>query len=129
MKWGILFRWRSLWIGAHWSPYDRRLCINLLPMITLWIVWPGGITPSQEQLRNGPTATLQEVMDAQVSYKVRESLAQSHRASLERATLLRRVSDQVQHLDPIESDKLLAVMASLTQQEAATHSKNAASRK
>lgn len=56
MKWGILFRWRSLWIGAHWSPYNRRLCINLLPMITLWIVWPGGITPSQERLINSTPA-------------------------------------------------------------------------
>lgn len=37
MKWGLLFRWGSLWIGAHWSPYNRRLCVNLLPCITLWL--------------------------------------------------------------------------------------------
>lgn len=57
MKWGILFRWRSLWIGAHWSPYNRRLCVNAVPMITLWIVWPGGISPAQERLINSTPTT------------------------------------------------------------------------
>lgn len=48
MKWGILFRWQSFWIGAHWSPYNRRLCVNLVPFITVWVTAPkGGITPKQ----------------------------------------------------------------------------------
>lgn len=45
MKWGFLFRTGSLWIGAHWAPHNKRLCINLLPMLTIWFAWPGGYTP------------------------------------------------------------------------------------
>ncbi|WP_424682950.1 hypothetical protein [Frateuria sp. YIM B11624] len=45
MKAGILFRWGSLWVGAHWSRANRRLCINLVPCVTLWICAPGGVTP------------------------------------------------------------------------------------
>lgn len=45
MKAGLLFRWGSLWIGAHWSPYNRRLCINLVPCVTFWITAPGGVVP------------------------------------------------------------------------------------
>jgi hypothetical protein len=42
---GILLRWGSLWVGAHWSRANRRLCINLVPCVTLWITAPGGVTP------------------------------------------------------------------------------------
>ncbi|MBN9078192.1 MAG: hypothetical protein J0H84_18445 [Rhizobiales bacterium] len=42
---GILFRLGSVWVGAHWSAQNRRLCINLLPCCTLWLVWPGGRRP------------------------------------------------------------------------------------
>lgn len=45
MKAGILFRAGSFWIGAHWSRANRRLCINLVPCVTLWITLRGGITP------------------------------------------------------------------------------------
>ena len=45
MKAGILFRWGSCWIGAHWSPANRRLCINLVPCVTIWIVGAGGVVP------------------------------------------------------------------------------------
>lgn len=43
---GILCRWASGWIGAHWSPYNRRLCVNLIPFITLWVALPGGKVPA-----------------------------------------------------------------------------------
>ena len=33
----LLVRKGSLWVGAHWSPYNQRLCINLLPCITIKI--------------------------------------------------------------------------------------------
>lgn len=39
---GIVFRPGSLWVGAHWSKYNRRLCLNLLPMVTIWFTLPGG---------------------------------------------------------------------------------------
>ena len=45
MKAGLIFRWGSCWIGAHWSPYNKRLCINLLPCVTIWVTTPGGVEP------------------------------------------------------------------------------------
>jgi hypothetical protein len=45
MRVGILFRWGSAWIGAHWSPHNWRVCVNLLPFVTVWVVLPGGIAP------------------------------------------------------------------------------------
>ncbi|WP_323162835.1 hypothetical protein [Stenotrophomonas maltophilia] len=43
---GLLLRWASGWVGAHWSNYNRRLCVNLLPFVTLWITLPGGKVPA-----------------------------------------------------------------------------------
>lgn len=45
MKIGLLARWGSVWVGAHWSPYNKRLCVNLIPFITVWVVLPGGNEP------------------------------------------------------------------------------------
>lgn len=45
MKAGVLFRLGSAWVGVHWSAYNRRFCINLVPFVTLWVTLPGGITP------------------------------------------------------------------------------------
>lgn len=45
MKAGMLFRWGSLWIGVHYSPANKRFCINLLPCVTVWVTLAGGITP------------------------------------------------------------------------------------
>lgn len=42
---GVLFRWGSLWIGAHWAGNHKRLCVNLIPCVTLWLVLPGGDAP------------------------------------------------------------------------------------
>jgi hypothetical protein len=42
---GLRFRLGSFWIGFHWSPANRRLCINLIPCVTVWIVAPGGVLP------------------------------------------------------------------------------------
>lgn len=42
---GVLFRLSSVWIGVHYSPYNKRYCINLIPCVTLWITKPGGIRP------------------------------------------------------------------------------------
>lgn len=47
MKWGILCRWQSWWVGAHWSPYNKRLCVNLIPLVTVWFTVKGGVTPEQ----------------------------------------------------------------------------------
>jgi hypothetical protein len=45
LRCGLLVRLASLWIGAHYSTFDRRWCINLLPCVTLWITLPGGHLP------------------------------------------------------------------------------------
>lgn len=45
MKAGVLFRLASFWVGAHWSPYNRRLCINPVPCVTVWIAFAGGRVP------------------------------------------------------------------------------------
>ena len=45
MKAGLLFRIGSVWVGAHFSKKHRRVCINFLPCITLWIVLEGGDIP------------------------------------------------------------------------------------
>jgi len=37
MKCGLLFRLGSFWIGAHWSAENGRLCVNLIPCMTIWI--------------------------------------------------------------------------------------------
>jgi hypothetical protein len=42
---GVLVRWGSAWIGAHWSRENRRLCVNLVPFVTIWITPPGGRVP------------------------------------------------------------------------------------
>lgn len=45
MKAGVLLRLGSAWIGVHWSPYNRRFCINLVPFVTIWITLKGGNVP------------------------------------------------------------------------------------
>jgi len=45
MKCGVLFRPGSLWVGAHWSRYNRRLCVNLVPCVTIWFTLKGGVNP------------------------------------------------------------------------------------
>lgn len=44
-RWGFKPRLGSLWLGAHWSDYNKRLCVNIVPCLTIWFVWPGGIGP------------------------------------------------------------------------------------
>lgn len=57
-RWGILLKLESVWIGLYYSKKNRRLCVNLVPCVTLWITKPGGEIPhgldfdSQPQLRN-----------------------------------------------------------------------------
>lgn len=47
MKWGILLRIESWRIGAHYSPINKRVCINLIPCCTVWIAAKSGIVPRQ----------------------------------------------------------------------------------
>lgn len=42
---GILFNSGAWWIGAHYSQYNKRLCINLLPCLTIWTCAADGKEP------------------------------------------------------------------------------------
>lgn len=42
---GVLVRADSFWVGAHWSPYNKRLCINFIPFVTVWFALPEGVLP------------------------------------------------------------------------------------
>lgn len=48
VRFGALLNKGSLWVGAHYSAYNRRWCINVLPCLTVWIALPGGKVPSKE---------------------------------------------------------------------------------
>lgn len=41
---GLLYNPGALWIGAHYSPANRRWCINLVPCFTVWYT-NGGYEP------------------------------------------------------------------------------------
>lgn len=45
MRIGVIFQPGGLWIGAHWSTYNKRLCVNLLPCCTIWLMLKGGRPP------------------------------------------------------------------------------------
>lgn len=47
MRWGILFQPGGLWIGAHYSHYNRRWCINVVPCVTVWIALADGKVPDR----------------------------------------------------------------------------------
>jgi hypothetical protein len=50
MRAGMLINWRAWWVGAHWSSTNRRLCLNLVPCLTLRATLPGGkVTARAEQ--------------------------------------------------------------------------------
>lgn len=43
--WGLLYNPGAWWLGVHYSPHNRRYCINLIPCLTLWVMQPGGNEP------------------------------------------------------------------------------------
>lgn len=42
---GFKFQLGGLWFGAHYSSYNKRICINLIPCLTVWVCLPGGKMP------------------------------------------------------------------------------------
>lgn len=50
MRFGILFRAGSCWIGVHWSRRHRRVCVNPLPCVTLWVAFQGGRVPMKAEM-------------------------------------------------------------------------------
>ena len=44
-RYGLLWNWSACWVGVHYSPHHRRLCVNVVPFLTIWYTKPGGILP------------------------------------------------------------------------------------
>ena len=44
-SWGIIFRLKSFWMGCHYSDWNKRYCLNILPGFTIWWIVKGGKTP------------------------------------------------------------------------------------
>lgn len=47
MKIGALFQLGGVWIGCHYSEYNRRFCINIIPCVTIWVIKKGGKIPEK----------------------------------------------------------------------------------
>jgi len=47
----LLVQGGAFWIGAHYSTDTKRLCIQLVPFLTLCIVFEGGQVPRQIRAR------------------------------------------------------------------------------
>lgn len=45
LTWGVKFNMSAAWLGGHWSKWNRRLCFNILPCVTVWVAFPGGKRP------------------------------------------------------------------------------------
>jgi hypothetical protein len=45
MSIGIILQKGALWIGVHYSPTEKRYCINLIPGVTIWIATAEGRGP------------------------------------------------------------------------------------
>ena len=42
---GLLWNSGAVWLGYHYSDHHKRLCVNLLPFLTIWYTRPGGVHP------------------------------------------------------------------------------------
>lgn len=49
MKCQLLVRWYSMWIGIHYAPYHKRICVNIIPFVTICITMKGGNPPYEAQ--------------------------------------------------------------------------------
>ena len=49
-KRGILIRKESFWIGLHYSKFNKRYCLNILPGVTIWWVKKGGNEPDKTKM-------------------------------------------------------------------------------
>ncbi len=44
-RWGIVLRYESFWIGVHYSGYNKRFCLNIIPGLTIWWIKKDGKQP------------------------------------------------------------------------------------
>ena len=50
MKYGLIFQSGAWWLGAHYSEANKRLCINIIPCLTIWIAANDGVIPHKKSL-------------------------------------------------------------------------------
>lgn len=50
MKAGILCRVGSAWLGVHYSKFNKRWCINIIPCVTIWIAGKEGKEPHKNKM-------------------------------------------------------------------------------
>lgn len=42
---GLLLNKHAAWVGLHYSRWNRRACLNVLPFVTIWLSLEGGTEP------------------------------------------------------------------------------------
>lgn len=42
---GVKFSWRVALLGVHYSRFNKRVCINIIPFVTVYYVRKGGLLP------------------------------------------------------------------------------------
>lgn len=50
MNIGALIQGGGVWIGGHYSKYNKRLCLNLIPCVTIFICFKGGVMPQYKNI-------------------------------------------------------------------------------
>ena len=46
-RYGFIFRLKSFWIGLHYSDFNDRYCLNILPCFTIWWLGRNGKKPNK----------------------------------------------------------------------------------
>lgn len=46
-RYGFIFRLKSFWLGLHYSDYNKRYCLNIIPCVTFWWTGKGGKMPGK----------------------------------------------------------------------------------
>lgn len=47
---GIKLSFAHAWLGIHWCKFNKRVCITLIPFVTIWIAFKGGFRPREFKL-------------------------------------------------------------------------------
>ncbi len=46
-RYGVILRLNSFWIGLHYSQFNKRYCLNILPCIIIWWIKKDGKIPNK----------------------------------------------------------------------------------
>lgn len=48
ITWGFILRWKSFWLGLHYSDYNDKYCLNIIPGFTIWWIGEEGKAPQKQ---------------------------------------------------------------------------------